>query len=61
MSVLLKDFGKRTGPIRRLVFALFGLFAPGMFMVAVIKGFLSVVEDLDEEELRALVAEIQND
>ena len=61
MSALLKEIGKQAGPIRRLVFALLGLFAPGMLMVAVVKGFLSVVEDLDEEELQALVAEIKND
>ena len=61
MSVLLKELGKQTGLIRRLVFAFLGLFAPGMLMVAVVKGFLSVVEDLDDEELLSLVAEIQND
>ena len=61
MSVLLKELGKQTGLIWRLVFAFFGLFAPGMLMVAVVKGFLSVVEDLDDEELQTLVAEIQND
>lgn len=61
MSVLSKALGKPMGPIRRLVFAFLALFAPGKAMVAVVKGFLLAVETLDEEAVRALVAEMQND
>lgn len=61
MSVLSKELGKQIGPIRRLAFAFLVLFAPGMLIVVVVKSLLSVVEGLDEEELRALVAKIQND
>ena len=65
MSVLVKEIEKGTrqqfGPRNRLGLALLALFAPGKAVVAVVKGFLRAVETLDEEERRALVAEIQDD
>ena len=65
MSVLLKELeersGQQLGPRSRLGLALLALFAPGKLVVAVIKGFLLVVEGLDVEDLRASAAEIQND
>ena len=60
MSVLLKELGKQTGLIRRLVcvpWIVCSWHVDGCCS----QGVLVVVEDLDDEELLSLVAEIQND
>ena len=58
---LAKVRARSAGPIERFAFAFFGLFAPGMLMVAVVKGFARALKDLDDDELLSLIAEIQND
>lgn len=56
---LMKTFGKQFGPIKRITFALASVFTPGLLVVSIVRGFLTAVDDLDEEELRELVAVIK--
>ena len=60
MSSMLKEFGKKFGIGKRLVFAFFGLFAPATMIIRVIKAFSRSVEDLSPEELQKLVEEIKD-
>jgi len=56
---LLKDLGRHAGPIRRLFMALLALFAPGTLVVAILKGFLQSIEELDDEELKRLLFDFE--
>lgn len=60
MSATLKKLGNEIGLGKRLMFAFLGLFAPATMLVCVVKAFLNLVEDLDNEELKKLVKEIQD-
>jgi len=56
---LMETFGKEFGPVKRIVFAFASVFTPGLLVVSILKAFLATVDDLDEEELRELVAKMQ--
>jgi len=58
---LMKTFGRHFGPIKRITFALASVFAPGLLVVSILKGFLATVDNLDEEELRELIIGMQDD
>ena len=60
MSATLKKLGNEIGLGRRLLFAGTALFAPSVLLIAVAKAFLKLVEDLDDEELKKLIKEIQD-
>jgi len=60
MSSTLKEFGREFGLGKRLMFAFLGLFAPATMLVCVVKAFLKLVEDLDDEELKKFVKELQD-
>ena len=55
---LMETFGKQFGPIERITSALASVFTPGWLVFSILRGFLTAVDDLDEEELRELVAVI---
>jgi hypothetical protein len=57
----MKAFGKQFGPIKRITLALVFVFAPGLLVASILKGFLAAVDDLDEEELRELIIGMQDD
>lgn len=56
---LMETFGKQFGPIKRITLVLASVFTPGLLVVSILRGFLTAVDDLDEEELRELVAGIK--
>ena len=60
MSTLLKKLGKEIGLGKRLLFALTALFAPSVLLLSVAKAFLKLVDELNEEELKTLIMEIQD-
>jgi len=56
---LMETVGKQFGPIKRIAFALASVFTPGWLVFSILRSYLAVIDNLDEKELRELVAGIK--
>ena len=57
---LADQLNRDAGPLRRLFFAFLALFSPARLIIAILSGFMSAVESLDDEELRQMIIEIKD-
>jgi len=57
---LADQLNRDAGPLRRLNFALLALFSPARLILAILTGFLSAIDSLDDEELKQLLLELKD-
>lgn len=57
---LAKHFGKEIGPLKRIVFTIMVLIAPGSTLIVFAKTFLQLSEDYDDAEIKELLEAIKN-
>lgn len=57
---LAMQFKRQAGPMRRLVFAFLALFSPDRLVMAILSGFLSAIESLDDDQLKELVKDLKS-
>ena len=57
---LADQLNRDAGLLRRLNFALLALFSPARLILAILTGFLSAIDSLDDEELKQLLLELKD-
>lgn len=57
---LADQLNRDAGPMRRLTFAFLALFSPARLIIAILTGFLSAIDSLDDDELKQLLLEIKD-
>jgi hypothetical protein len=57
---LADQLNRDAGPMRRLTFAFLALFSPSSLILAIVTGFLSAIDSLEDEELKKLLLEIKD-
>jgi len=56
---LADQLNRDAGLLRRLILAFLALFFPARLILAILTGFLSAVDSLDDEELKELLLELK--
>jgi len=54
---LIRELNRTTGPLQRIGMSLMALFSPGALIVSVFMGFSEAVEDMDDEQIEALLGD----